>query len=281
MSHELVPRSEPPRRAAGGGRADVVVGLVRSAAGAWLRTAGWSVGVSIRLVRSSRDPGALAGLAHDVGDTLREVMRELLGVSDLSLEERIQRLLPPAAAPVEARRNDGRASDPAALRAQAAELLRQAADVDLEDGVHPAYARILLELAPDEARILRLLATDGPQPVVDVRAIGLVGSGHLVAEGLNMVGAVSGARTRERVPVYLDNLSRLGLVRLSSDPLEDPIAYQVLEAQPDVLGAVKEASRAKTVHRSIRLTPFGEDFCLACLPRQSPELASGAPPHPD
>ena len=42
--------------------------------------------------------------------------------------------------------------------------------------------------------------------------------------------------------------------------------YQVLEAQPDVLDAVKQASRGKPVHRSVRLTPFGEDFCEVCLP---------------
>ena len=30
-----------------------------------------------------------------------------------------------------------------------------------DDDLHPAYARILSDLAPDEARILRLLYTDG------------------------------------------------------------------------------------------------------------------------
>lgn len=282
MSQELVPRGDGARQEpAAGGPVDAVFGFARGAAVAWFRTTTWGVGASIRLVRSSRNPRALAELASDVGDTLRELMRELLGVSDLSLEERIRRLLPAGVAPIEARRMDGRTLDATALRAQADELLRQAADVNLEDSVHPAYARILLELAPDEARILRLLATEGAQPAVDVRAIGLIGSGHAVAQGLNMVGPASGVRDPQRVPVYLDNLSRLGLIRFSSEPLEDPIAYQVLEAQPDVLGAVKEASRAKTVQRSIRLTPFGEDFCRTCLPPQRPELASDASPHPD
>ena len=44
-----------------------------------------------------------------------------------------------------------------------------------EDDGHPAYARILDELAPDEARILLLLLRSGPQPSVDVRTGGPVG----------------------------------------------------------------------------------------------------------
>ncbi len=159
------------------------------------------------------------------------------------------------------------------LRAQGAELLRQAADVWYEDGAHPAYARILGELAPDEARILRLLAVEGPQPSVDVRASNLIGVGsQLIAPGLNMIGPQAGVRHHDRVPAYLNNLHRLGLIWFSHEPLEDPLAYQVLEAQPEVLDAIKETTRAKTIKRSIRLTPFGSDFCDVCLPLDYKEV---------
>ena len=46
---------------------------------------------------------------------------------------------------------------------------------------HPAYARIIEELAPDEGRILLLLLRKGPQATVDVRTGGLVGHGVLDA----------------------------------------------------------------------------------------------------
>jgi hypothetical protein len=239
----------------------------------WLRAGTWSVGVSIRAMRSSGDPEALSELARDIGRTVRELAQDLLAVSDASLDERIKRLLPPAAAPVEARDVNGGAGTREALRHQAAELLRQAADVGFEDGAHPAFARIVLELAPDEARILRLLSQAGPQPAVDVRSTALIGAGAVVAEGLNMIGAASGVRRAGRVPVYLDNLSRLGLVEVDHEPLADLTSYQVLEAQPEVLTALREASRPRTVHRSIRLTPFGEDFCSVCLPPELRDLA--------
>ena len=102
---------------------------------------------------------------------------------------------------------------------------------------------------------------------MDVRATSLLGSGPgLMGARLNMIGAQSGARHRERVPAYLNNLERLGLIRFSREPIEDSIAYQVLEAQPDVMAAIQRAARARTIQRSIVLTPFGQDFCEVCLP---------------
>jgi abortive infection alpha-like protein len=139
--------------------------------------------------------------------------------------------------------------------------------------VHPAYERILQELAPDEGRILRLLATEGPEPAVDVRGSKpLAVSSEMVAPGLNMIGAKAGCRYTDRLPAYLNNLYRLGLIWFSREPLDDPLRYQVLEAQPAVLDALRDGRRSKTVRRSIHLTPFGEDFCEVCLPLHTAEL---------
>jgi hypothetical protein len=154
------------------------------------------------------------------------------------------------------------------LRDRGADLLSRSADIDYEEDAHPAYARILDELAPDEARILRFLQAEGAQPAVDVRAakVPLISS-ELVAPGLSMIGAGAGCRHVERVPAYLNHLYRLGLIWFSREPLEDPLSYQVLEAQPEVLGAMRAAGRsARTVRRQILLTPFGDDFCRVCLP---------------
>jgi Abortive infection alpha len=270
---------------------DALPAVARLAAEAWLRTAAWGVGAGtkagVRLVRAAIDPRSAALLVQDVGTGMRSYAREFLGISDL--DERVKLLSPgdgrfvagtgPAAAARARRaRHDDRTEDldPAseeALRAQGAELLRQSADVRIDDRTHPAYVRILQELAPDEARILRLLAVEGPQPAVDVRAANLIGVGsQLVAHGLNMVGPEAGCRHVDRVPAYLNNLERLGLIAFSDEPLDDPIRYQVLEAQPDVLEAIKQASRAKSIQRTLRLTPFGKDFCDVCLPLDTAEF---------
>jgi hypothetical protein len=153
-----------------------------------------------------------------------------------------------------------------ALRRRGEELLRESADVTLDQDSHPAYMRILDALAPDEARILRFLAQSGAQPSVDVRS-GLPLASELVAQGRTMIGEESGCRYRDRVYAYLNNLHRLGLIWFLREPLREASRYQVLEAQPEVVEAMKRGGRtARTVRRSIVLTPFGEDFSATCLP---------------
>ena len=250
---------------------EAVPALLKVAATLWLRSATRgaerSLELAYRLARASTDPGEAVALVEQISEGLRGYAREFLGIAEL--DERVKELAPGTT--LAARDLDGRSE--VVLRHKGAELLRQAADVDFEDGAHPAYARIIGELAPDEARILRMLALEGAQPSVDVRASNLIGAGsQLVASGMNMIGPQAGVRHRERVAAYLNNLYRLGLIWFSSEPLEDPIRYQVLEAQPEVMQAIKEATRAKTVQRSIHLTPFGQDFCQVCLPLETEEL---------
>jgi hypothetical protein len=49
--------------------------------------------------------------------------------------------------------------------------------------------------------------------------------------------------------------------------VSNPNRYQVIEAQPKTVIALKSAGRApKLVQRSIRLTSFGEEFVRTCLP---------------
>jgi hypothetical protein len=247
------------------GRLETLEGMARVAGGMWLRGASWGLGASIRIARAAANPREAVALVEEVREGALGYAREVLGVSDL--DERIRRIMPGGGVTEPAPEENGAVPEIEALRARGAELLRQSADVSLDVSGHPAYVRILEELAPDEARILRLLATEGPQPAVDVRSLQLLGLGsQLIAEGLNMIGPQAGVRYPERVPAYLNNLYRLGLIWFSKEPLEDSIVYQVLEAQPDVLEAVKGRSRTKTVQRSIGLTPFGRDFCEVVLP---------------
>jgi len=249
--------------------------LARLAAGTWWRATRWSVGLSVRtggrLARAAADPGRSVHLLDDLAGELRAYARDLLGITEL--DERVAQLMPPAKSST-----NGARSDREELRVRGARLLREAARIEPEGRVHPAYARILTELAPDEGRILRLLATKGAQPAVDVRAATLLGSSTLVSGGMSMIGAEAGCQHKDRVPAYLNNLERLGLVWFSREPVGDPVAYQVLEAQPEVLEAMRSVSRAKTVQRSIHLTPFGEDFCAVCLPLATAEMEALAGP---
>jgi hypothetical protein len=210
--------------------------VARLAAGAAWRSAGWALGA----------------------------IRDLLGLDEI--EQRVYG---------GERNGDPTAGDPThphTLRERGQDLLERSADIALEEETHPAYERILDQLAPDEARILRLLATKGARPAVDVRTWRPLGIGsQTVAPGLSMIGAEAGCTYTDGVPAYLNNLFRLGLIWFSREPLDDPNLYQVLEVQPDVLEAMRRAGRTSTMRRSIHLTPFGVDFCETCIPLSTVE----------
>jgi hypothetical protein len=280
--NDAVDRDEPPRDQSPG--ADLardehelsllrtVPGLARIAAAAYWRSARWTVRASAeatsRVVRAAVDGQEPAELFRSTGAEIRDRARRVLGIEGQADESAV-------VAPdlTEAERAQARKS----LRERGEELLRRSADVNFEEDAHPAYMRILEDLSPDEARILRLLVEQGPQPSVDVRSglLPLKSTSELVAAGLNMIGPEAGCRHLEDVPAYLNNLFRLGLVWFSSEPVQDPQRYQVLEAQPDVDEALKATGRTRTVRRSIHLTPFGVDFCELCLPAEPSEPDAG------
>jgi hypothetical protein len=250
-----------------------VPALARLAAHAGWRTAGWTAGSSVRAggrvlgaARSGQPPTELLAQA---GAEARDYALKLLGLAE-AIEAVVQQGSPDPDA--EKGPADGSAAAEAqvsqdALRQKGEELLRQSADVAYQEEAHPAYERILGELAPDDARILRFLCREGAQPAVDVRTSKTLGvTSEMVAPGLSLIGEQAGCRFLDRVPAYLNNLYRLGLIWFSREALPDPLEYQVLEAQPKVTDALEASGRAKTVRRSIHLTPFGEDFCDVCLP---------------
>ena len=241
--------------------------LARMAATAWVRGLRWGAEASVRagarLVQSATTGENPAQLLQDTGSDLRRYARELLGIAD-EMEE-------------EARESGRDDTSARALRERGEELLRLSADVRYEEDSHPAFARILDDLAPDEARILRMFVEHGAQPSVDVRTGGPLGVGfvatELVAPGLNMIGAEAGVRHVDRVPAYLNNLYRLGLIWFSREQVGDHLRYQVLEAQPEVTEAMEAAGRgSRTTRRSIHLTPFGADFCKLCIPATTAEF---------
>jgi hypothetical protein len=219
---------------------DALPGLARIYASTWLNTAEWTLETSlragVRLARVAAGRESASRLFEETAADVRTHARRLLeiidregragGVADLLRED-----------PGGERAGD----DASSLRVRGEELLRRSADARYDEEVHPAYERILAELAPDEGRILRLLAVEGPQPAVDVRA-GLPLVSELVAPGRNMIGADAGCRHPERVPSHLNNLYRLGLIWFSREPIRDRLRYQVLEAQPDVLAALRRVA---------------------------------------
>jgi Abortive infection alpha len=224
-------------------------GLVRVAAGASWKAFTWTVsstvGVGTEVVQRTLRGEPPAVVLQEVSAEVRAAVRDALGLKEEN-----------GPAPAED------------LRARGESLLRRSAEVTVTEEGHPAYARILSELTPDEARILRFLYLSGPQPAIDVRTNRPLGIGsELVAGGLNMIAEHAGCRHVDRIHPYLTNLNRLGLLEFSKEHVANPNRYQLIEAQPKVAEVLNRAGRApRIVRRSIHLNAFGKDFVTTCLP---------------
>ena len=272
MSDENVRRTSP---ALWSEATDALPGMARIAATAGVRSAAWTIRSGVRstklFARALTDPETAGELVQEVARDVAEASRTVSDVARaVAAGAPIRKALLDATLTLSSVVLPDTDDEPVrerSLRERGEHLLERSRDVWGEEEPHPAYARILEELAPDEARILLLLLRGGPQPSVDVRTGGPVGmvSSALVAPGMSMIGARAGCRYTEEVPAYLNNLFRLGLIWFSREQLEDPMEYQVVEAQPDVLAAMHSVRFPKVVRRSIHLTPFGVGFCRACL----------------
>ncbi|MEV6277913.1 Abi-alpha family protein [Nocardia sp. NPDC051832] len=227
------------------------VGVARVAITAASKVTAWGVGtaadVGKTVVRGSMAGAPAAEVLAEAETEFKGAVRRALGIPGAGAE----------------------AVEVPALREQGAALLRLSASPQAEQpGIHPAFARMLADLTPDEARILRFLHTEGPQPAIDIRAgrPRALGSERRVS-GLNLIGEHAGLRFPNRIQQYLPNLARLGLIEFVSEPVGNPNRYQLLEAQPTARNLLKRSSfGTKVFYRSIILTDFGADFIQTCLP---------------
>lgn len=242
-------------------------GLARLAAVSAWHLLGWSVGASVAganyVARRAVDGEPATAILQEAANDLRSMAWRTLGLQP----DMLPRPAPDTPRP-------GNSHQPVIvastddLRRRGGDLLRRSNDVHIVEDTHPAFSRILSEITPDEARILRFIYLEGPQPSLDIRTNRPFGIGsELVAAGMSMVAEHAGLQDLERIDLYITNLSRLGLIDCSKEQVSNPTRYQVIEAQPKVVNALKSAGRSpKLIQRSIRLNTFGEEFVRTCLP---------------
>jgi hypothetical protein len=267
---------------------DAVPGIARIAAGAWIRGAAWGIGTTLRASRRLTEAAVSGESATQLLDEVRDEvvgnLQRMLGVVERETPAEpivgAAREIVPDPRP-KARDERRRA---ASLRERGEALLERAATVEQgDDPVHPGFDRIVDQLAPDEARILKLLINEGPQPIVYINRAAPLGIGaREVARRLSLIGSEAGCQRPGLVAAYLANLVRLGLVAIRRDPVGDEQAYQVVEAQPEVVEAIKSVSgpffKGQSSRRSVHITDFGSAFCRVAFP---PEHLSGETPAAD
>lgn len=153
------------------------------------------------------------------------------------------------------------------LRVGMAELLNRSAALDHAGARDYLYTLILRQLAPDEARILSVLAHDGPFPLIDVVERSHLGraSGTLLRNA-STVGDVAGVSLPDHVPGYVTRLIAFGLADTGGAASSLSTQYEILLADATVRAAVGSVRRTGIRRRTVRISSLGLNFWQACDP---------------
>jgi hypothetical protein len=232
------------------------------------KEAGKSLHLVTRAVNAALTP--VEGLVWGV-EKIRDFVRERVAAKlDNVPPEEVQQPKPHVAVPaIEALRYTGAESDLAELYAN---LLATSMDKATAYRAHPGFVDMIKNMSPDEARIMKFLATSGSQPLVNVKATQKEGGGfQIVHRHLSLIGIKAQCDHVPLAATYLDNLVRLGLIeiptmrRIKSD---DP--YKEIEDFPQVLSILEELRKVETHTIEVEkikldLTDLGRQFIRTCV----------------
>jgi hypothetical protein len=178
------------------------------------------------------------------------------------------------------------------LRERYLNLLAATMDSDTSARVHPAFLSVLRQLVPDEVRIVSQFQHDGPFPLITVASRYRFGE-RLGTElrHFSTLAAEAGCEHPDRVPLYIDNLCRLGLAELRPVRVsEDTRSFRPLENHPTVKAAIARIEKRPAVgepatgsdsektdpivaeiqRKALHVTSFGRQFYEACEYRPDP-----------
>jgi len=160
-----------------------------------------------------------------------------------------------------------------------ANLLATSMDKNTASSAHPAFAEIIKQLTPDEAKLISLFVLDIPLPLLTVRneyRPGLANKtgGFDVLVNVSTLGQQAGCDHPELVPTYIDNLCRLGLAEVPEiykytgagiyDELEksmQPVVQAIENANPE---------RRGVLHRkALIVSVLGKQFARVCVTPKS------------
>lgn len=150
------------------------------------------------------------------------------------------------------------------LRNLYAELLLKAMDSRTSNLVHPSYVTLISQLSPEEALIFVSFREKTESTLFDEKFESVAYSNYVsIEEQFDSYCLSLGFENKKRAQVWLDNLQRLGLLRIESSS-ESYIGQQIWEG---------ETPRVDTIeYRSLFITEFGRTFLDACTPPNSSGL---------
>ncbi|MGI2141937.1 DUF4393 domain-containing protein [Shewanella baltica] len=153
-----------------------------------------------------------------------------------------------------------------------ANLLASSMDSATTKDAHPSFVEIIKQLSSDEAKILTALISTEQEPAVTIRNNREDNSGGRDQfRNFTVLGEKVGVHDYGRIPNYLDNLCRLGLLEIpSSYKLIGENIYTHLDEHPIVKSIADsidmlDGRKSELVHKTIIVTGLGRQFINACV----------------
>lgn len=237
-----------------------------------VQPAAMEVGKSLQLVARAVNAALtpVEGFVWGV-EKIRDFVRDRVAskLSNVPPED-VQQPKPHVAVPaIEALRYTGAESDLAELYAN---LLATSMDKATAYRAHPGFVDMIKNMSPDEARIMKFLATATDQPLINIKSIDKKNSGfQIVHRHLSLIGLKSSCQYVPLAGTYLDNLLRLGLIEIPSMRriLSDE-PYKEIEEFPQIKQILENLRKAEThtieVEKiKLEVTDLGKQFIRSCV----------------
>lgn len=152
------------------------------------------------------------------------------------------------------------------IRIMLLNLLGASMNIDTSEFVHPAFVEILKQMTPDEAKILNQLPKVFlHEPIIDIAVEKPKKDGKFtIFNSVGVVAEEADCEFPDRLPLYLTNLTRLGLVEIPENSgLADDWRYDKVRNSPSFLEKVKFAEKKGKVFflkKMVGITALGSDL---------------------
>ena len=154
------------------------------------------------------------------------------------------------------------------LRDMFANLIAASMNSAKSNSVHPSYIEIIKQLSPDEAKLLSFMK-GGNFAFYNVN-LKLADHGkNTLMRNFSVIGFKAGCQFPENITLYLDNLSRLGLVFLDNTRyISDQSLYDEIDENQFFKQSIEYLAPVGTTEKLkgyIESTLFGINFYKACI----------------
>lgn len=128
------------------------------------------------------------------------------------------------------------------VRSMVQELLDRSVRQSPQQAVEANYKRLLLQLVPDEVRVLHTLS-DGKPRVMEHVGVGTMGGSadKILLRYASPVGTEAGVRCPDAVPEYLSHLLDLDLIEIGDEDESMREQYEILDTFSEVEEAEEDA----------------------------------------